>query len=202
MENCGKVVVARGMCRMHYSRWHKHGDPLAVLRNPTPVGVCQREGCANPVKNYKISGAKRSGVRKYCSSRCYYDSGQTREYKPRSCTHCSESYVPVTSKQIYCFTCLGPAIGINKHGSVVYAGHHRLYRYGVSHPEWLAMLGRFEGMCWICKARKATDLDHCHKTEAPRGALCSRCNNRMQILDREDWFRTALAYLSETGVAF
>ena len=28
IEGCHGVVVARGWCRKHYNRWHKHGDPL------------------------------------------------------------------------------------------------------------------------------------------------------------------------------
>jgi hypothetical protein len=29
IEGCGKVVFARGWCARHYTRWTRHGDPLA-----------------------------------------------------------------------------------------------------------------------------------------------------------------------------
>lgn len=29
IENCGKEVFARGWCRSHWTRWRRHGDPLA-----------------------------------------------------------------------------------------------------------------------------------------------------------------------------
>lgn len=31
IENCGRPHEARGWCRMHYSRWKRHGDPLVSL---------------------------------------------------------------------------------------------------------------------------------------------------------------------------
>lgn len=27
VENCGRAVLSRGMCRAHYNRWARHGDP-------------------------------------------------------------------------------------------------------------------------------------------------------------------------------
>lgn len=30
VEGCGKAVLGRGWCAMHYRRWRKNGDPLAI----------------------------------------------------------------------------------------------------------------------------------------------------------------------------
>lgn len=36
IEDCGKPARGRGWCPTHYTRWRKHGDPLAV-KYPTPA---------------------------------------------------------------------------------------------------------------------------------------------------------------------
>jgi len=51
---CGRDVNARELCKRHYYRWSRYGDPLAVpppreprpRRTPTP---CSIEGCETPV---------------------------------------------------------------------------------------------------------------------------------------------------------
>lgn len=64
---CTQEVVGRGWCRKHYSRWHRHGDPLApppprkgrVYKKRTP-STCQEPECERPF---------------YCKNRCrsHYD---------------------------------------------------------------------------------------------------------------------------------
>lgn len=34
IENCGRVIEARGLCQRHYGRWRKHGDPLGGRASP------------------------------------------------------------------------------------------------------------------------------------------------------------------------
>lgn len=50
VEDCGKPSVGRGLCRKHYNRWRKHGDPSVVkpygwFRDAPPCGV---DGCSEP----------------------------------------------------------------------------------------------------------------------------------------------------------
>jgi len=40
---CGRSVLARGWCRLHYDRWRKHGDPGAVLPHRGPFAVMGEE---------------------------------------------------------------------------------------------------------------------------------------------------------------
>lgn len=40
IPDCGKPSIARGWCSRHYTRWHRHGDPLATTtarREPRPA---------------------------------------------------------------------------------------------------------------------------------------------------------------------
>jgi HNH endonuclease len=47
VDQCGKRLVARGLCSGHWTRWRKYGDPLgsAAPRFPTE---CTVEGCSQP----------------------------------------------------------------------------------------------------------------------------------------------------------
>lgn len=44
IPDCSKPHMARGWCRLHYTRWQKHGDPLAGGRD-NPVSQCSVSGC-------------------------------------------------------------------------------------------------------------------------------------------------------------
>lgn len=51
IDDCDSKVCARGWCRMHYRRWHRHGDPLYVKtrtlppqNRPRTIG-CKIDGC-------------------------------------------------------------------------------------------------------------------------------------------------------------
>lgn len=44
-ENESKSKSARGWCGMHYARWRRHGDPLAVVK---VRGECSIDGCDRP----------------------------------------------------------------------------------------------------------------------------------------------------------
>lgn len=98
--------------------------------------------------------------------------------------------------QKYCFTCGGPT------ASQTGRANNRLMRlkkYGVTHAEWVVMVQRHEGKCWICRDRDAVALDHSHKTGRPRGALCMHCNSQLGAIEKEGWLDSALTYLKETS---
>ncbi|WP_161790133.1 GIY-YIG nuclease family protein [Streptacidiphilus carbonis] len=48
IDRCPDPAEARGWCRMHYQRWYRHGDPLALVRAPETGGIYEitgPEGC-------------------------------------------------------------------------------------------------------------------------------------------------------------
>lgn len=47
IDECDGRVLARGWCRVHYRRWHSHGDPCAVVsvRRSRNGAECSVDGC-------------------------------------------------------------------------------------------------------------------------------------------------------------
>jgi len=42
VTGCDAITVARGYCKKHYLRWHKHGDPEILLIVKTPIGIARK----------------------------------------------------------------------------------------------------------------------------------------------------------------
>lgn len=75
---------------------------------------------------------------------------------------------------------------------------HRLKSYGVSPEQYEVMWDSCQGACMICKVvpEGLLHLDHCHKTGAIRGLLCSRCNRVLgQLKDDLDVISGMKKYL-------
>lgn len=49
VTGCGKTVLARGWCNLHYKRWHQTGDPgLPGLTRLPDHSPCRVDGCERP----------------------------------------------------------------------------------------------------------------------------------------------------------
>lgn len=65
VDKCENAIYALGLCRMHYQRNRKHGDPLAGIKNHAPPEerfwrfVEKSEGC------WKWTGNKASGYGRF-----------------------------------------------------------------------------------------------------------------------------------------
>jgi Recombination endonuclease VII len=74
----------------------------------------------------------------------------------------------------------------------------RLWKYGVSHEQWLEMLEEQDGLCAICYDEPATDLDHNHATGGNRRPLCRECNKGLGgFRDNPAFLRHAAEYLED-----
>jgi hypothetical protein len=189
VDNCSTRIVGQGLCRRHYSRLGRTGSPVGVLRKPRVTNPCLAPGCA---------GRTLTARGKYCSQRCYRQNIAHHRGAARDCAHCTERFAPLTPSQKNCFTCLGPP-SHDARGATRYPGSARLKIYGVSHPEWLKMVARHGGRCWICRTGPAEALDHCHRTGQPRGALCTRCNTILHAVEADGWVAAAGEYLRDSG---
>lgn len=46
VEGCEREYLAKGYCKLHWRRWHDHGDPHKILRSATTeMGIAITEGC-------------------------------------------------------------------------------------------------------------------------------------------------------------
>jgi hypothetical protein len=101
------------------------------------------------------------------------------------CQKCGSEYLPLTPRQRWCKICV-PG---KKERTL-------MMRYGMSAPEYEAMLRLHDGKCWLCRDRLARVVDHHHETGRVRGLLCYRCNLMVSVLEDEALKQKGLEYVS------
>lgn len=68
--------------------------------------------------------------------------------------------------------------------------------YNLTSEQYTSLLETQNNLCAICKSRKATDVDHDHKTEKIRGLLCNPCNRGLGLFkDSTSLLSSAILYL-------
>jgi hypothetical protein len=79
----------------------------------------------------------------------------------------------------------------------------RIRSYGLTLPEFDALMEEQKGLCWICGENNgvmALCIDHDHVTNNVRGLLCNLCNRALGLFkDNPDLIKKAAEYL-EKGV--
>lgn len=147
-----------------------------------PTGVYERnlskcKKCNEPFKR-DTGGASRT----YCA-RCRPGQGFIRKELPeRPCIACGENFKPLSSTHSWCKNC---------------KEDDRWFRtYGISRKEKIIIFEKFGGKCYLCD-RPANRIDHDHKTDRVRGALCGACNVALSESTFEDpcWRVRALRYI-------
>jgi len=87
--------------------------------------------------------------------------------------------------QMYCRKCCP------SDDSFAYA---RLKFYGLSHPEFEAILRAQNDCCALCDdplrhgGSSGLNVDHCHVTGKVRGLVCHKCNMMLGFMDKGEWF--------------
>lgn len=142
--------------------------------------------CAQCGKGFTVPWSLRT--RTHCSQRCANirprDDYAEPRYSPRECEACGETYRPGSAAARWCKTCVPDK-----------QAYQRMLKYGVSYPRWIAMLDRYDGMCWVCRTRLAVSLDHDHVTGRPRGVTCQKCNVALHYAENAEWLVRAARYL-------
>lgn len=76
-----------------------------------------------------------------------------------------------------------------------------LKKYKLTPETYAALLASQGGGCAICgrvATKRMLAVDHCHKTGATRGILCSLCNHAVERIDAiPDWLGKAAIYIAK-----
>lgn len=73
---------------------------------------------------------------------------------------------------------------------------HRASKYKLTKQQLINLIDKYDGMCWLCKDKKATCIDHCHITKKVRGILCTSCNTGLGKLgDSVEGLQRAIEYI-------
>lgn len=186
IQGCGQNVACRGWCSKHYTRWQRHGDPLAVTRTPPATADAVEKHCPRcaVVKPIDQFGTRPSGKPKgYCREceanyqREYFDTPTGREAHRKARSRWNDG----------------------NHG------YFLSYRYGLTLDDYRAMLAAQGGVCAICGTdnpggkAKVWNVDHCHRRNEVRGLLCGPCNRGLgQFHDDPERLRRAAVYLEQS----
>ena len=73
---------------------------------------------------------------------------------------------------------------------------HLRRNYGITEADRDELIASQKGVCCICLAAPAVQVDHCHKTGRVRGVMCFNCNSGLGLLrDDPDAMYRAADYL-------
>ena len=88
---------------------------------------------------------------------------------------------------------------LNIRNKAKYADYRLQRKHGITLGDKILLISQQDGRCAICKTRKPTHLDHCHKTGKIRGVLCPQCNHALGLFkDNSQWMKQAITYVEKT----
>lgn len=147
--------------------------------------------CDKPAKKYYIGtrfkGYLRTCGNEDCLKKAYYDNNikQKKKFnKLRKCKICNKDYIATSSTSKWCTDCIP-----NKHARTIYE------RYKLLPKEEKELKEKNNGICPICNKRKASAIDHDHKTGKVRGYICNKCNLGLHYMEDENIINNMIKYL-------
>lgn len=135
--------------------------------------------CDKPAKKYYI-GTRFKGYCKTCGSeeclkKAYKDEEVIKKKifsRERICEICNNPYIANSTTCRWCKNCIP-----NKEARTIYQ------RYGLLPKETKLLKEKYNGICPICNERKASAIDHDHKTGKVRGYICYKCNLGLHYIE-------------------
>ena len=149
--------------------------------------------CDKPAKKH-YQGNRFKGYYRTCGSedclQAQYKSEEinnSKKYKKtKICEICGKEFIAKSSTAKWCKNCIP-----NKHARTIYE------RYGLLPQQEKELKEKNKGICPICNKRKATVIDHDHKTGNVRGYICSKCNLGLYFIEDEELNYNMNKYLKE-----
>ena len=111
---------------------------------------------------------------------------KNKKYTVKTCEHCSNTFQPKSSMQMFCSTC-----------SPNRTWWKRIKIYGINKPQFDLMMQNQENKCGICSTTIGDDaaVDHDHVTRQIRGLLCKPCNLKLVVVEDDSFVNRAKTYL-------
>lgn len=175
IDGCERLNHARGWCLTHYMQWKRGVEPTGPIktRERNKPDECTEEGCSNPVKSKGLCQMHYQRLLRHGHTMYQNRKNPAKECRIETCD--SYSY----------------AKGLcHAH----YIKQRKWKAQGVDADRYQEMLHEQGGVCAIChQPERAPDkasgktkdlaIDHCHKTGAVRGLLCSNCNRALGLFN-------------------
>lgn len=147
--------------------------------------------CYKPAKKY-YQGTRFKGYLKTCGSeeclkKAYTDinvKNRKKYQKEKICKICEKKFIATSSKSKWCRNCLP-----DKHARTIYE------RYKLLPQQEKELKEKYNGICPICNKRKASAIDHDHKTGKVRGYICNKCNIGLHYMEDENIINNMINYL-------
>lgn len=172
VENCKRIIIAKGYCMLHYARVRRTGKPGPAEPHTSRM---------NPHKEENVELLKEK--RKRCAKcnrvkglHLFYKRGEHQTGKCKSCKKDEDT----SQAQL----------------------KGAIKKYGLSVDDFQALLDYDDGCCWICggKSTRRLAVDHNHENGNVRGLLCMRCNGILaRWKDDPEIALKAFTYLKQDG---
>lgn len=106
IDGCDKPAKGRGWCRMHWTRWRRHGSPHVVLSaqpgNRRTDRICDETGCGR--KHYARGWCRKHYVRWQREEEAARPDPLSAEVlAPTACVGCGGRPMPGTFRCLGCF---------------------------------------------------------------------------------------------------
>lgn len=147
--------------------------------------------CGQPAKKYyqgtRFKGYCKTCGSKECLNRQYKDEKINKSKifnEERICEICNNKYIANSTTCRWCKNCIP-----DKHSATIYV------RYGLLPQQEKELKEKYNGICPICNKRKASAIDHNHKTGKVRGYICSKCNLGLHYVEDKELLNNMQRYL-------
>lgn len=218
IKDCGKEVVAGGLCEMHYRRMKRHGHVEET--RPDSWGAIEK----HPLRNaWQWMRRHRTGhpiAPEWDNDFLRFAMDVGERPSPKHKLFVADSTKPMGPDNfVWKLSLIQKVDGEDEKTYAAryqkafralspenYKGYDLKKLYGISKRGYAELFAAQDGRCAICEKQETTVIrgktlklavDHCHKGGKIRGLLCKDCNQAIGLMkDDPKRLRRAIAYLT------